>query len=101
MTTFNPENDPHGLMTTTQLANYLHTSASTLRRMVKDGSIPHYRIRREWRFSLQEVLDSLARGPEDEPLTRLIKDVNVEIDENDDEENQTRQERIREDNDFD
>lgn len=51
------------ILTTTECAERLRVSTRTIRQMITDGKIPHFRIggqgRGQLRFDWEEVLDSL------------------------------------------
>ena len=47
------------LLTVQELATYLKCSPTTIYRMVDEGLIPYYLVRREYRFDLQKVLTSI------------------------------------------
>ena len=47
------------LLTVQELATYLKCSTTTIYRMVDEGLIPYYLVRREYRFDLQKVLTSI------------------------------------------
>lgn len=51
-------------VTTAELANRLRCSKAKIIRMVRAGTIPGFKIGREWRFFEQDVLESL-RAPKD------------------------------------
>lgn len=62
------------MMTVTQLASYLNVGAHTIRLMARNKEIPSFKVRHEYRFILDEVLESLGRGREQNPLHRTSKD---------------------------
>lgn len=47
------------LLTAREVAEAIGTSPRTVYRLAEDGSIPFYRLRRQVRFRLAEVLDAL------------------------------------------
>jgi excisionase family DNA binding protein len=48
------------LMTTQEVANYLHCSVSTVRRSLMSGQIPHYRLGKIVRFRRSDIDHWLA-----------------------------------------
>ncbi len=52
---------PDNTMTIEQIAEHLHVSTRTIRRMVDDGTIPHLRAGRQLRFMPGDVVASLRK----------------------------------------
>ena len=51
------------MLTSAELAGILAVSVQTIRDLANEGRIPGFRVARDWRFSLPEVLETL-RAPE-------------------------------------
>ena len=57
-----PHSHPNGTMTIEEIADHLHVSVSTVRRIVRDGQIPYLRAGRQLRFVLADVVASLQKS---------------------------------------
>lgn len=53
---------PEKLITAKELSEKLNVSMRTLRDMVKDGSIPFIRVRGQYRFVYDDVVEKLANN---------------------------------------
>ncbi|MBN1583462.1 MAG: helix-turn-helix domain-containing protein [Anaerolineae bacterium] len=49
------ENPTPEMLTVAQVAEYLHLHALTVRRLLKDGTIPARKVGREWRINRVEL----------------------------------------------
>jgi excisionase family DNA binding protein len=50
-----------GMLTVTELADYLKISRSMIYRLLKRGEIPGFKIGSDWRFNLDEIDQWLAK----------------------------------------
>jgi excisionase family DNA binding protein len=50
------------IMTTEEVAEYLRTSADTIRRLARRGDLPASKLGRNWRFRKRDLDDWLATG---------------------------------------
>jgi excisionase family DNA binding protein len=60
-----------GLMAAQEVATYLHCSVSTVRRLVRRGKIPHYRLGKMVRFRRREIDNWLALHHEGERVPEV------------------------------
>jgi excisionase family DNA binding protein len=51
------------VMTVSEVADYLGLPASTVRRLAREGSIPAFKVGRQWRVKRELLKRSLERGP--------------------------------------
>lgn len=64
---------PTRLLTTEELATTLNVSRTTIRNLVNEGRIPHYRAKRLMRFNLEQVLASMHQETLKEPIRAASK----------------------------
>ena len=55
MTVSRRESRQKNVLTVRELAEYLSVHPSTIYRMLKDGTIPAFRLGSDWRFNLESI----------------------------------------------
>jgi excisionase family DNA binding protein len=53
------------IMTTEEVADYLRTSAESIKRMARRGDLPGWKLGRNWRFRKSDLGDWVAAGGSD------------------------------------